>query len=137
MLLKIFRICLDAKSEFNTKVKVYDLTFSQWQIIKTISLSEKGQLTLNEIVEKLNSDKATISIMIKKLKEKGMLVGTRDEKDKRKVHLTLTDKMKELSVEIKQVEEEVAESIFSNLTDEQIGTLTDVITTYKNKYTNK
>ncbi len=126
MLLEIFRFCLDSKSEFNELVKKFDLTFSQWQVLKVINLSTTKSLTINEIVDELNADKATISLLVKKLKEKDMVISTTNAKDKRKVYISLTEKMVDNCLQLKKVEEEFTLKIFSNLSEDERKQLEDI-----------
>lgn len=119
MLSNLFRFCLDAKSDFNKLVKQFDLTFSQWQVLKVINMSDSKELTINQIVEKLNSDKATVSTIVKKLKEKEMIQSRVDSEDKRCIYLSLTSKMTTRCQELKKIEDEFTNNLFSNLTDEE------------------
>lgn len=119
MLSKLFRFCLDAKGEFNDIVAEFDLTFAQWQVLKVINMSDSKELSVNEIVEILNSDKATVSLIVKKLKAKGMLSSRLDENDKRKSLLSLTSMMTSQCMQLKKVEEEFTNNLFSNLSEEE------------------
>ncbi len=119
MLNKMFRICLDIKSKFNDIVNEYDLTFTQWQVLKAINMSEEKELNINEIIFELNSDKATISQVIKNLEKKGMVNIKQDELDKRKKNISLTNKMINNCLELKKIEEEFLKDIFKNLTDKE------------------
>lgn len=119
MLINLFRFCLDAKSDFNKLVKQFDLTFSQWQVLKVINISDSKELTINQIVEKLNSDKATVSTIVKKLKEKEMIQSRVDSEDKRCIYLSLTSKMTTRCQELKEIEEEFTNNLFSNLNQEE------------------
>ncbi len=119
MLNKMFRICLDIKSKFNDIVNEYDLTFTQWQVLKAINMSEEKELNINEIIFELNSDKATISQVIKNLEKKEMVNIKQDELDKRKKNISLTNKMINNCLELKKIEEEFLKDIFKNLTDKE------------------
>ncbi len=119
MLNKMFRICLDIKSKFNDIVNEYDLTFTQWQVLKAINMSEEKELNINEIIFELNSDKATISQVIKNLEKKEMVNIRQDELDKRKKNISLTNKMINNCLELKKIEEEFLKDIFKNLTDKE------------------
>ncbi len=123
MLLKMIRICLDIKSKFNNIVSEYDLTFSQWQVLKVINSSKKRQLTINEIIFSLNSDKATISQIIKNLEKKEMIVISKDYIDKRKKNISLSDKMKKKCFKLKEIEEEFLSDVFKELNKNEIKEL--------------
>lgn len=128
MLIKLFRFCLDAKSDFNKLVKQFDLTFSQWQVLKVINMSESKELTINQVVERLNSDKATVSTIVKKLKEKEMLQTRVDAEDKRCIYLSLTSKMTSRCMELKSIEEEFTNNLFRKLDDDEKQVFEEMIT---------
>ncbi len=119
MLNKMFRTCLDIKSKFNDIVNKYDLTFTQWQVLKAINMSEKKELNINEIIFELDSDKATISQVIKNLEKKGMVNIKQDDLDKRKKNISLTNKMIKNCLELKKIEEDFLEDIFKDLTEKE------------------
>ncbi len=119
MLIKMFRVCLDIKSKFNDVVNKYDLTFTQWQVLKAINMSDKKELNINEIIFELHSDKATISQVIKNLEKKGMVNIKKDDLDKRKKNISLTNKMKDKCLELKKIEEEFLKDTFKVLSDKE------------------
>lgn len=127
MLLKLFRFCLDAKQEFNQLITEFDLTFSQWQVLKVINLSETQELTVNQIVSELDSDKATISLIVKKLRAKGKLIATTKDSDKRKLYLSLSPEMQAQCSQFKQVEADFITNKFANLTTEEVSQLSDLL----------
>lgn len=119
MLDDMFRFCLDTRSKFNKEVKKFNLTFSQWQVLKVINKSDKKKLSLNEIIELTKSDKASISLIVDKLLEKDMVEKTVSEIDKRKKYITLTYKMKKNCLRLKEIENSFLENLFSNLSKEE------------------
>ncbi len=127
MLVKMFRICLDIKSQFNDIVNKYDLTFTQWQVLKTINMSEEKELNINEIILQLHSDKATISQVIKNLEKKGMVNINQDKKDKRKKNISLTKKMKDKCLDLKKIEEKFFKDTFEVLTKEEKKELESIL----------
>ncbi len=127
MLVKMFRVCLDIKSQFNDIVNKYDLTFTQWQVLKTINMSEEKELNINEIILQLHSDKATISQVIKNLEKKDMVKIKQDKKDKRKKNISLTKKMKDNCLELKKIEEEFFKDTFEVLSKEEKKELESIL----------
>ncbi len=119
MLVKMFRICLDIKSKFNEIVTKYDLTFTQWQVLKVINMSENKELNINEIILELHSDKATISQVIKNLEKKGMVNVKKDNLDKRKKNISLTNKMIKNCLELKKIEEDFLRDTFEILNEKE------------------
>lgn len=117
--MRMFRVCLDIKSNFNEIVKGFDLTFSQWQVLKVINMSANKKMLLIDIVDELNSDKATISIIVKKLIDKGMVYKVADISDKRKKYIKLTDEMLRKCSQLKKIEYQFEKDIFKNITEEE------------------
>lgn len=65
------------------------LTVSQLQYLDAVSALEEP--TITEIAEKINFTKASVTTGISKLVEMGYLTKTPSDKDKREIHVTLTD----------------------------------------------
>jgi DNA-binding MarR family transcriptional regulator len=71
-----------------------DLTNDQHFTLRYIN--QVGTCTSSELAEVFDVQKSAITAIIQRLWEKGLIQRTRDEKDRRVVYLTLTDKGKEL-----------------------------------------
>ena len=79
----------------------YELTTSQWAVLKQLEIEEDCDSSLSrrtavEIAAKLDIDKPTISGIVHRLYEKGMIKKSRHPDDKRATILSLTPKAKEL-----------------------------------------
>lgn len=59
-------------------------------------MNQVGTCTSSELSEVFDVQKSAITAIIQRLWEKGLIERTRDEKDRRVVYLTLTDKGKDL-----------------------------------------
>ena len=66
-----------------------DLTYTQY--VTMMVLWEKGQVTSKEIGERLRLDSGTLTPVLKKLAEKGLLERSRSSEDERNLTVTLTD----------------------------------------------
>jgi len=75
--------------ELGNSIGFSKLTFSQLQYLDAVSALEKP--TITEIAEKINLTKASVTTGINKLVEMGYLIKTPSDKDKREIHVTLTD----------------------------------------------
>lgn len=67
-----------------------DLTMDQFQIIDYIVT--RGNVTSTELAESFAVGKSSITAIITRLADKGILERTRDEDDRRVVYLSLTDR---------------------------------------------
>jgi DNA-binding MarR family transcriptional regulator len=76
------------KRIMNQMLERYDITYPQYLVL--FSIREKNEVLANELISLLNSDKATLSGVIRRLHERGWLDKRTDLKDRRKQFLTLT-----------------------------------------------
>ncbi|MBD3634738.1 MAG: MarR family transcriptional regulator [Methylophaga sp.] len=84
----------------------YDLTYPQYLVL--LVLWEKDGIAIKEVMKKLNLDSGTLSPIIKRLQNAGMVEKVRADKDERIVRLLLTDKARKLEPKIAKVQEQVA-----------------------------
>ncbi|MCX4191435.1 MarR family winged helix-turn-helix transcriptional regulator [Methylophaga sp. OBS1] len=84
----------------------YDLTYPQYLVL--LVLWEKDGIAIKEVMKKLNLDSGTLSPIIKRLQNAGMVEKVRTDKDERIVRLLLTDKSRKLEPMIAKVQEQVA-----------------------------
>ena len=77
------------KRIMNQMLERYDITYPQYLVL--FSVMEKSEVLANELIPLLNSDKATLSGIIRRLHERGWLDKRIDLKDRRKQFLTLTN----------------------------------------------
>lgn len=82
------------KHELNERLKKYNLTTSQWALLKL--LLENGEMSQIKIAENTHSDKATTGTVIDKLIKKGLVIRKRSEKDKRVYNVQISDEGKDL-----------------------------------------
>ena len=75
-------------------LKKIDLTYTQY--ITMLVLWETDGLNVNEIGKKLSLDSGTLTPLLKKLEEKGLLHKKRQKNDERNLIVTLSDKGKKL-----------------------------------------
>lgn len=84
----------------------YDLTYPQYLVL--LVLWEKDGIAIKEVMKKLNLDSGTLSPIIKRLQNAGMVEKVRTDKDERIVRLLLTEKARNLEPMIAEVQEKVA-----------------------------
>jgi DNA-binding MarR family transcriptional regulator len=71
-----------------------DLTNDQHYTLRYIN--RVGSCTSSELADEFEVNKSAVTAIINRIWEKGLIKRTRDEKDRRVVYLTLTEKGKEL-----------------------------------------
>lgn len=84
----------------------YDLTYPQYLVL--LVLWEKDNVAIKEVMKRLKLDSGTLSPIIKRLQNAGLVEKVRTDKDERIVRLMLTDKARQLEPAIAKVQDKVA-----------------------------
>jgi len=84
----------------------YELTYPQYLVL--LVLWEKDGVAIKEVMKRLKLDSGTLSPIIKRLQNAGLVLKERSEQDERIVRLSLTEKAKNLEPFIAQVQNKVA-----------------------------
>jgi DNA-binding MarR family transcriptional regulator len=84
----------------------YDLTYPQYLVL--LVLWEKDNVAIKEVMKRLKLDSGTLSPIIKRLQNAGLVEKVRTDKDERIVRLMLTDKARQLEPAIAKVQDRVA-----------------------------
>ena len=82
-------------------------------------LKKKGQFTNSQLVEALDIRPSSVSVMVKKLEESGLVERHDDPDDKRVSLISLTDKGTQLLDSAHDYKHEFADSLFDGLTEEE------------------
>ena len=86
-----------------------DLTYTQY--LTMLALWEKDQISVKELGEKLYLDSGTLTPLLNKLKSKGLIDKTKQEKDGRELILSLTKKGIELKEKALNIPEAIASCV--------------------------
>ena len=95
-----------------------DLTNDQQYTLRYIS--KAGSCTSSELADAFEVQKSAITAIINRLWEKGLIQRTRDEKDRRVVYLTLTEKGKELFTKTEERIQKLVESFIKQFDQKEI-----------------
>ena len=92
--------------------------------LKALGLSHGQAITLKIIheencIKRLQVDKSAVTRILKTLEEKGLIVKTRCEDDKRNQHIVLTDEGKKLYPSIKQIVLQTANEMLEGIDENQ------------------
>jgi len=85
------------------------LTYPQYLVM--LVLWEKSALPVKTIGEQLNLDSGTLSPLLKRLEQSGLIVRTRDPKDERQVIVTLTSKGDAMRSQVDDIMGEIGQAI--------------------------
>lgn len=123
----IIKLNNDVKERFNEFIKSEDLTVNQWLVLKTINISPEQRLTASEIVDSLDSDKATISQILKILEKKKYIVRLENTRDRRSRTIELTDEVREKCKRLIGMEEKFSKEFMKKLSLEEQDVLNGLI----------
>jgi DNA-binding MarR family transcriptional regulator len=81
----------------------YDVTVQQFEVLRTLMIYEG--VTAVKLVDYVISDSSTIMALLKRLEDKGLIIRTSDEKDRRTKLISLTGQGRLLIGELMQAAE--------------------------------
>ena len=116
------------KKEYQT-IKESGLTPAQFGVLEV--LYNKGDLKINELIEKILTTSGNITVVIKNLEKEGLIQKSADPKDKRSCIISLTDKGKQYIEAILPKHIDNIRSIFEVLSNEEKRVLKDILKKFK------
>ena len=93
-------------SLYTPYLKSLGLTYTQYIVF--LVLWEKDGITVGEICDKLMLDNGTLSPLLKKMEQAGLVVRQRSREDERVVEILLTDEGRALQEKAKEIPQKVA-----------------------------
>ena len=93
-------------SLYTPYLKSLGLTYTQYIVF--LVLWEKDGITVGEICEKLMLDNGTLSPLLKKMEQAGLVIRQRSREDERVVEIMLTDEGRALQEKAKEIPQKVA-----------------------------
>ncbi|MGH7980209.1 MAG: MarR family winged helix-turn-helix transcriptional regulator [Limisphaerales bacterium] len=97
---------------FAEKLAGRDISVAQWVVLRT--LYNQGAVTLNEAAEAVGVDKSSLSRMVERLVQKGLLIRAEGE-DRRSVGLTLTSAAMKLVPQLARLADKNDKEFFHTL----------------------
>lgn len=100
-------------------------------------VAENDGITQRELAEILDVRPSSLTAMVGKMEQFGFVERKQDDKDQRVMHIYITDSGREVETKSKSVIQELVDSIFKNLSDEEIEqmlTITEKISKTLNSY---
>ncbi|WPX08665.1 MarR family winged helix-turn-helix transcriptional regulator [Anaerocellum danielii] len=129
----IYEILRTIRRKLNNRLKseeLFDchesLTFAEQQVIMV--LSENSQpMTMKDIASELGISPSTLTGIVDKLVEKGIVKREPDPQDRRKIQVFLTEEGKNIVEKVNEFRTRVLEPILKNLSPEEINLLKKII----------
>jgi len=100
------------------------LTYPQYLVM--LVLWEKAELPVKTIGEQLDLDSGTLSPLLKRLEQNGLIKRTRDSRDERQVIVSLTPKGQSMRGEVNTIMSSIGEAIGCTL--EEMAVMRDMLT---------
>ena len=76
-------------------------------------------MTMGELAEKINRDKSTTTVLVRKLEKDGFITGEPDSIDKRSRIIYLTEKGKKFNKTARELSHELLETFYKGFTEEE------------------
>ena len=124
-LLKIIHIQMEEHA--NTMMEKYDLTAAQGDVLGYILEHEKIEINSTMIHQQLHLSRATISVLLKKLRAKGFLEFRDNPKDDRQKQIVLTAKAKCVQQELEKNLRKIQSCLFEEISEEEVEIMTDIL----------
>ena len=116
------------RKEYQT-IKESGLTPAQFGVLE--ALYNKGDLRINELIEKILTTSGNITVVIKNLEKEGFIRKNIDPEDKRSCIISLTDKGKDRIEAILPKHIDNIRDIFAILSDEEKRVLKNILKKFK------
>ncbi|MCR2806438.1 MarR family winged helix-turn-helix transcriptional regulator [Paenibacillus soyae] len=107
------------------RLKAYGLTPEQWSVLYTIQVSEG--LIQKDIAERTHKDKPTTTRILDQLEDKGFIVKSVGENDRRAFVVHATEKGRHVIRETASVERSVSEEVRSIMTAEEYDVFVELL----------
>jgi len=82
-------------------------------------LSLKDSLTMGELAKKINRDKSTTTVLVRKLEKSDLICEKIDEKDKRNKIISLTQKGKEYNQITSNISKDLIKTFYNGFSEEE------------------
>ncbi|MEX1303277.1 MAG: MarR family transcriptional regulator [Desulfotignum sp.] len=127
VLMAIVRAAENFKRTHSTIFKQYGLSFPQYNILRVLESSQKGQNKISTVGKIMLVPGANMTGLAKRLEQKGFIVRRPDPADERVTLLRITPKGKQTLARIKDRKDDVIELILKDFTLEDKTTLLDKV----------
>jgi MarR family transcriptional regulator, 2-MHQ and catechol-resistance regulon repressor len=127
--LKAFVVLMKASKSLQEVIKddisCHGMRTSDFEILE--ALYHKGRLTVREVSEAVLINTGSITYVIDKLEKKGLIERSHCKDDRRVVYIHITDEGKKLMDDIFPKHQQVIESFFQDVSDEETQVLINVL----------
>ena len=125
LLVYLFNHIMDIERNELITGEFSDITTNDMHIIEAVGL--KGHRNMSAVAQQLGITVGTLTITINRLVKKGYVIRQRSEKDKRVVHLALSEKGQRAYAHHQQFHEQVIDGVIEHLSKEELQVLTKAL----------
>ena len=108
----------------------YNLTECEIMILMFLDENENQDMA-TDIVKSLMISKAHVSALVNNLENQGYIIKNIDSKDRKKIHLEVTEKARVIVKAVKKEKKRMKDTIFCDLTKGEIETMQKVLNKIK------
>ena len=109
-----------------------DFASSHGNILFQLSVNEK--MTMGDLSEKINRDKSTTTVLVRKLESEGFITGEPDPTDKRSRIIFLTEKGKQFNTIAMELSKDLLDTFYKGFTEEEKSTFLGFLLKIKNNF---
>ena len=112
-----------------------DFASSHGNILFQLSVNKK--MTMGELSEKINRDKSTTTVLVRKLESEGFITGEPDPADKRSRIIYLTTKGKQFNQTAMDLSKDLLETFYRGFSEEEKQTFFQALMRIKDNFISK
>ena len=109
-----------------------DFASSHGNILFQLSVNER--MTMGELSEKINRDKSTTTVLVRKLEKDGFIAGEADPSDKRSRIIYLTEKGKQFNKTARDLSSELLGTFYKGFSEEEKESFFHTLLKIKNNF---
>ncbi|WP_158963233.1 MarR family winged helix-turn-helix transcriptional regulator [Myroides fluvii] len=125
----IYALAKEIVSQYRPHLECLDLTYPQYLVL--LVLWKEKEQTVGQLGEKVFLDSGTLTPLLKRMEQKGLVIRTRGPEDERVVKLSLTEKGKALKEKAKDIPQKLMESM--QVTESELLELKNIVSKILNK----
>ncbi len=117
-----------AKTSLTKELKKLNMTCRQALVLRSL---DQVVLSAKQLTSLTTIDKATLSVMLKKMTDHGFVNASCSDVDKREKHYQLTNKGQNILPQVTIIEDRFKKQVFGNLSDREYEILKETLTLVK------
>ena len=82
-------------------------------------LSREEVLSMGQLAKKINRDKSTTTVLVRKLEAEGLVITFADQKDKRSKNISLTQKGRSFNLSTQEISKDLLQTFYKGFTDSE------------------